>query len=203
MCQHPFGSDHLAGEALCARCLVESPRHDGIVAATIYGDVSRAMILALKHGGRIALAGPMGRALAARFADRAGQDPVIVPVPLHRWRLWKRGYNQSALIARSLARARRWQIEPQALRRIRRTPSLGGMNPGQRRKALAGAIEIDARAKVKGRTVVLVDDVLTSGATSDACVRALKSAGASKVIVACYARVPFADPVPQTETPEA
>lgn len=200
-CQHPFGADHLGADAQCGRCLAQPPLHDGIVAATIYGEVSRDLVLALKHGGRIALARTMGRSLAARLGDRAGgtmQDsPLVVPVPLHRGRLWHRGYNQSALIARSLARARGWEVMPDLLRRVRATPTLGGLDPRQRREALAGAIVVrkGMHASLRGRAVVLVDDVLTSGATSDACVRALRGAGASRVVVACYARVEVGDPV--------
>lgn len=200
-CQHPFGADHFGADAQCARCLAQPPEHDGIVAAAIYGDVSRDLVLALKHGGRIALARAMGRSLAARIGDRAddgvGGGPLVVPVPLHRGRLWRRGYNQSALIARSLARARQWQVVPDLLRRVKATPTLGGLDQQQRRQALAGAIAVrhGMDHALRGRTVVLVDDVLTSGATSDACVRALRGAGASRVVIACYARAVAADPV--------
>ncbi|AKM10066.1 ComF family protein [Croceicoccus naphthovorans] len=202
-CQHPFGADHLGHDALCARCLIDPPMHDGIVAATIYGSVSRDMVLKLKHGGRIALVGPMGRTLASRIGDKAGHEPIVVPVPLHRGRLWRRGYNQSVLMARAIAKAKGWALQPDLLVRKRRTPSLGGLDPDQRRKALRGAIAMGKRSEVKGRTVLLVDDVLTSGATSDACVRVLKKAGAERVVIACYARVLHADPVPKRETPEA
>lgn len=196
-CQRPFGADHFAAEARCARCLAEPPQHDGIVAATIYGDVSRQMALDLKHAGRIALAGPMGRRIAARIGDRAGPNPLVVPVPLHRWRIWRRGYNQSAMIARSIARDKGWSLLPDALIRNRATRSLGGLNPDQRRSELRGAIAVSRHAtpRIAARDVVLVDDVLTSGATSDACVRALKHAGAGRVIIACYARVIAGDPV--------
>lgn len=196
-CQHPFGADHFGAEAQCARCLAQPPVHDGIVAATIYGDVSRDLVLALKHGGRIALARAMGRSLAARIGDRAGASPIVVPVPLHRGRLWRRGYNQSALIAGSLARAREWRVMPDLLRRVRATPTLGGLNPQQRRETLAGAMVVRKGMEpvLRDTTVVLVDDVLTSGATSDACVGALRRAGAARIVVACYARVVAGDPV--------
>lgn len=196
-CQRPFGADHFAAEACCAKCLAEPPPHDGIVAATIYGEVSRQMVLDLKHAGRIALAGPMGRRIAARIGERAGPDPLVVPVPLHRWRMWRRGYNQSAMIARSIARAKGWTLIPDALVRSRATRSLGGLNPDQRKAELRGAIAVSARMqpRVAGRDVVLVDDVLTSGATSEACVHALKRAGAARVVIACYARVIAGDPV--------
>lgn len=162
------------------------------------------MILKLKHGRRIALAGPMGRMLAARIGDKAGANPVVVPVPLHRWRLWKRGYNQSALIARALAKAKGWPQVPDALFRARPTPSLGGLNSIERQRALKGAIIVSQRREndIAGRSIVLIDDVLTSGATSNACVKALKRAGAAHVVIACYARVLHGEAVPESETPE-
>ena len=188
-CRRPFAAEHLGAEALCAPCLVDPPRHSGIAAATIYGPVSREMILGLKHGGRIASARRMGRMMAAKLGDVSG-EAVVVPVPLHRWRLWRRGYNQSMLLARMIARTRQCAIAPEALCRVKRTPSLGGLNPAARARALSGAIVPGREAgKVSGRSVVLVDDVVTSGATSDSCVSALLKAGARDVLVACFARV--------------
>lgn len=187
-CQRPFPADRIGADELCRQCLTEPPLHDGIVAATIYGEISRQLILDLKHAGRIALAGPMGRTMAARLAGRMN-DPLVVPVPLHRWRLWKRGYNQSALLGRALAKGAGWEFAPDMLARVRKTPSLGGLDKVQRRSALEGAIVVARKGLLANREIVLVDDVLTSGATSDACVRALKSVGAGRVVIACYARV--------------
>ncbi|WP_144094853.1 ComF family protein [Croceicoccus sediminis] len=203
-CQHPFGADHFGAEAQCARCLADTPMHDGIAAATIYGDVSREMVLHFKHGGRIALAGPMGRTIAARIGQIGGENPLVTPVPLHRWRLWKRGYNQSAMLAKVVAGTLGLEFRPDLLLRRKATPSLGGLDPGQRRDALKGAIACNPRVElaIRGRNIILVDDVLTSGATSDACVRVLKKAGADRVVIACYARVRHAQDVPKRETPE-
>ncbi len=189
-CQHPLTIRLPGGEALCDACAVERPRHDGIAAATLYGPVSRALVLALKHGGRIALARMMGEQMAARLPEMA-PDALVVPVPLHRWRLWKRGYNQSALMARTIARRRGLALLADGLERVRATPSLGGLDPAQRRRALDGAIRANPRrrATIAGREVVLVDDVMTSGATSDRCVAALREAGAARVVICCYARV--------------
>nr|WP_225899663.1 ComF family protein [Croceicoccus gelatinilyticus] len=203
-CHHPFGADHFGADAHCARCLADAPVHDGIVAATIYGEVSRDMVLHFKHGGRIALAGPMGRTIAARIGDRAQSDAIVVPVPLHRWRLWKRGYNQSAMLGKVIARSLNLEFSPDLLVRSKPTPSLGGLDPKERREALKGAIQCNPRKAdgIRGRDVILVDDVMTSGATSDACVRVLKKAGSKSVVIACYARVLHAQPVPKSETPE-
>lgn len=188
-CQRPF-PDGLPEGALCAPCLADPPRHDGIAAGTLYNDASRRLVLAFKHGHRIALAPMMARLMAARL--RLGEGAwIMVPVPLHRWRLWRRGFNQAALLARELAQLQGGTLAVDALVRRKQTRTLGGLGRKARARTLSGAIAVNPRriASIKGAQVVLVDDVLTSGATTDACVAALKRAGASRVVVACFARV--------------
>ncbi len=205
-CQRPFGSAQVEAGAICAPCLASPPRHDGIAAGTLYGEGSRKLVLAFKHGRRIALAPMLARLIAARLPQLEGEW-LVVPVPLHRWRLWSRGYNQAALLAREIARMTGKQFLVDALIRTKRTPKLGGLGRKARARMLSGALVLDPRSAqtVRGAQVILVDDVLTSGATSDACARALKRAGAAKVVVACFARVlDEADgEVPETETPGA
>jgi ComF family protein len=189
LCQRPFGAAAVEG-AICAPCLADPPRHDGIAAGTLYNDASRRLVLAFKHGKRIALAPMLAKMAASRLPELDGEW-LVVPVPLHRWRLWRRGFNQSALLAREIAKLRGQAVLVDALVRKKRTPTLGGLGRAARARALLGAIAVNPRRQesLKGANVVLVDDVMTSGATSDACVRALKRAGAGKVIVACFARV--------------
>ena len=189
-CQRPFGSASVADGAICAPCLADPPRHDGIAAGTLYNDASRKLVLAFKHGKRIALAPMLARLAAARLPELDGEW-LVVPVPLHRWRLWRRGFNQSALLGRQIARLQGQPLLVDALQRRKPTPTLGGLGRSARAKALSGAIAVNPRraARLKGASVVLVDDVMTSGATSDACVRALKRAGAERVVVACFSRV--------------
>ena len=189
-CQRPFGSACAADGAICAVCLADPPRHDGIAAGTLYNDASRQLVLAFKRGKRIALAPMLARITAARLPALEG-DWLVVPVPLHPWRLWGRGFNQSALLAREVARTRNQQVLVDALVRKKPTPTLGGLGRAARARALSGAIAVNPRRanELKGANVVLVDDVMTSGATSDASVRALKRSGAHRVIVACFARV--------------
>ena len=190
LCQRPFGNSGLGESAVCAPCLAKPPRHDGIYAATLYTPVSRKLVLAFKHGRRIAMAPMLARLIAGRLQE-VDMNALIVPVPLHRWRLWSRGYNQAALLGRELERLGKGSLLVDALERRKRTPSLGGLGAKARRRALAGAIAVNdaAKPKLSGRHVLLVDDVLTSGATSAACVRALRKGGAKSVRIACFARV--------------
>ena len=188
LCQRPFGQSVPDEGSVCAPCLASPPAHDGIAAGTLYTDTSRKLVLALKHGRRIALAPLLARLIAARVPKAEGER-LIIPVPLHRWRLWHRGFNQAALMARELEKAGCGELVVDGLRRTKRTPSLGGMGSKARARALSGAISVGKPAEVKGRHVLLVDDVLTSGATSTACVRVLKRAGARTVVIACFARV--------------
>jgi ComF family protein len=193
-CQRPFG-DGAAEGMVCAGCLAEPPRHDGIAAATLYNEPARRLILALKRGGRIALAPFLGRMIAGRLLHPGlpsiGPDWVVVPVPLHRWRLWGRGFNQSALLAKAVARERGATLLVDGLVRRKATPVLGGLGAPARAKALAGAIAVNPKraGRLRGARVVLVDDVVTSGATTGACVRALRQSGAKSVVIACFSRV--------------
>lgn len=184
----------------------QTPGNAGVHAATIYNEVSRKLVLSFKHGGKIALAPLLARMMAARIPDGEGAPPLLVPVPLHRWRLWARGYNQSALLARELAKLGKGELCVDAIVRRKRTPSLGGLGSEERRRALTGAIAIrpGAERTIRGRHVILVDDVLTSGATSNACSRVLLDTGAMSVRLACFARaLSSRNTTPGIETPEA
>ena len=189
-CQRPF-PEGVAAQSLCAPCLADPPRHDGVAAGTLYNEASRKLVLAFKHGRRIAMAPMLARLIAARLPDEIGAGWIMVPVPLHRWRLWRRGFNQAALLAGELARLRGADLLVDGLVRRKQTPSLGGLGKAARARALSGAIAVNLRRAegIRGAKLVLVDDVLTSGATSHASVSVLKRAGAKKVVVACFARV--------------
>lgn len=189
ICQLPFADTQLPPGNACSHCLASPPRHDGIAAATLYNDTARQLVLALKHGGKIALAPMLARQIAARLPDLKGEW-VTVPVPLHPIRLWRRGFNQSALLARELSELTGARLLVDGLKRTRRTPSLGGLGRIERRRVLHGAIVTKGQRlpQIEGAQILLVDDVMTSGATSDACIAALKQAGARRVVIACFSR---------------
>ncbi len=174
----------------CANCLAKTPRHNGIRAIAAYDEISRQIPLKLKHGGKIGLAG-MIAAHMLRHLPEEREGILITPVPLHWTRLWLRSYNQSALIAQSLALQSGLQYIPDLLVRTRRTPLLRGMSGKQRRKTVAKVFALNTKwqGKAKGARIILIDDVLTSGATSDACISQLKRGGANWVQLFCWARV--------------
>ena len=174
-------------QTTCARCLAKPPKIARSRAAVAYDDLSRGLAIRLKYGRKVAIARTMAHYMAPLV--RTDDEPVLVPVPLHRTRLWARGFNQSALVARELSRRLKIANDPLLLRRIRRTPPLKGMSPVQRRRTVAGAFRIVDKDAVAGKTIVLVDDVLTTGSTAEACARVLKRAGAARVELVSWARV--------------
>lgn len=172
----------------CAVCLAKPPRIERTRAAVVYDDLTRSLALRLKYGRKVAIARTMARYMAPLVGDQDGAA-LLVPVPLHRSRLWQRGFNQSAIVARELSRQTGIQSDASLLRRIRRTPPLKGMSLQQRRRVVAGAFKVDDRSAIHGRTVILVDDVLTTGSTANACARELRRAGAARVEMISWARV--------------
>jgi len=187
-CALPFDYD-AGAEVECGRCLAEPPAFDRLRAAVAYGEISRKVALKLKYGGRPGVAETMARFMA-RHLDMS-EAAILVPVPLHRWRIWRRGYNQAALIAAALAARAGLEARLDLIDRVKATPPLRGMGPRERKEAVRGAFRIDPKRKaaIKGRAVILIDDVYTSGATANACARVLKRAGAARVNILCWARV--------------
>ncbi|MFK3888573.1 ComF family protein [Sphingomonas sp. NPDC079357] len=186
-CNLPFAFDRGEG-ALCATCLANPPDHGGVRAAVAYGDVARSVALRLKYGGRPFYAATMA-ALMLRHMPPAAT--LLIPVPLHRRRLWSRGYNQAALIATALGKSAHVPVDVHALERHRATPPLRDHSASARRAVVKGAFRVTphGRETVRGASLVLVDDVYTSGATAQACVKALRGAGAAAVTILAWARV--------------
>jgi ComF family protein len=173
---------------ICAACLAKPPRIARTRSAVAYDELSRGLAIRLKYGRKVAIARTMARYMAP-LVENSSADRILVPVPLHRTRLWRRGFNQSVLVARELARRLGLRSDVMVLRRSKRTPPLKGMSPLQRRKAVAGAFRVTNKAAIAGKTVILVDDVLTTGSTAEACARTLKRAGAARVELVTWARV--------------
>ena len=172
----------------CGACLARPPQIARTRAAVAYDELSRGLAIRLKYGRKVALARTMARYMAP-LVEQGSAERILIPVPLHRGRLWHRGFNQSALIARELSRHLGILTDPFLLRRTRRTPPLKGMSPPQRRITVAGAFSVADKAKVAGKTVILIDDVLTTGSTAEACARTIKRAGAARVELVSWARV--------------
>lgn len=170
--------------------MARAPVHDGIRSVTAYDDISRQVVLKLKYGGKIGLAKLIARHMV-RHLPAGREGLIITPVPLHWTRLWWRSFNQSALIGAELAGQSGLRHIPDLLVRRRRTPLLKKMPARERKKAVANAFALNPRyaSQIKGARLLLIDDVYTSGATSDACIGILKKAGADWVQLFCWARV--------------
>ena len=187
-CAMPFEYGE-AAEVICGRCMAEPPAYDRLRAAVAYGDMARAVALKLKYGGRPGVAETMARFMERHLDPSPG--PILAPVPLHRWRIWRRGYNQAALIASALARRAGLEARLDLIERVKATPVLRGMSPRERKLAVRAAFRVNPKRKaaLRGKAVILVDDGYTSGATTNACARILRRAGAVRVDILCWARV--------------
>jgi ComF family protein len=175
--------------ARCAACLARPRAFHRARAACLYDAASRDLILQFKHADRTELTPLFLRWLSRAGADILAQADAVAPVPLHPARLFKRRYNQAAELARPLARQHGLAYLPDVLVRRRQTGSQAGKSGGARRRNVAGAFEVRAPTSVTGKAIVLIDDVLTTGATAEACAKALKSAGAASVDLLVLARV--------------
>lgn len=189
-CGLPFDFETEPGR-ICALCAAQPPEFDRARAALRYDDPLRQALLGFKHGDRTDMAEGLAALLWRVGAPMLHSADGVLPVPLHRWRLWRRRYNQSALIARILADRAGIAFLPDALVRKRQTRSQGGLSATARRRNVRGAFAAGDGMKplIDGRRLVIVDDVYTTGATVEACARTLRRAGAASVDVLTVARV--------------
>jgi ComF family protein len=180
------GPDMLSMEAIA-----NPPAYVRARAAVRYDDVARTLVHALKYQDRTDLAPAMGRWMARAGRELLDDADVLIPVPLHWRRAWRRRFNQSGALARVIEQQSGVKLAAEALRRIRPTEQQIGLSRTQRASNVQGAFKVapDRQALIAGRRVVLIDDVLTSGATADACARALLRAKAASVDVLVFARV--------------
>jgi ComF family protein len=180
------GPDMLSMEAIAS-----PPAYQRARAAVRYDEVARTLVHALKYQDRTDLAPAMGRWMARAGRELLDGADMIIPVPLHWRRAWHRRYNQSGALARSIERQSGVALRGDVLQRVRATEQQVGLSRPQRASNVQGAFKVspDRQSEIAGRRLVLIDDVLTSGATTDACARALLRAKAAQVDVLVFARV--------------
>jgi ComF family protein len=186
----PFAYDPGPG-VLSMEAIADPPAYYRARAAVRFDDVARTLVHALKYGDRLDLAPMMGRWMATAGCSLTAEADAIMPVPLHWRRYWARRFNQSALLAEAIAKASQVPLVLGALRRVKATPQQVGLSQSARALNVQGAFRVSpsGKAAVAGRRLILVDDVITTGATVDASARALLRAGAAEVNVLTFARV--------------
>ncbi len=186
----PFEAD--LGEGLISlKAIAEPPVFGRARAVARFDGTARELVHRLKYSDRLDLAGAMGSWMVRAGAEVLIEGSVLVPIPLYRTRLWRRRFNQSGELAKVIGRAKVLEVDHQALRKVKATPSQTGLNARQRKENLAGAFKVrdEAQGRIAGRRVVLVDDVMTTGATLNAAARVLLRAGASEVDAMVFALV--------------
>ena len=190
----PFAVD-LGVPLVSPAAMADPPVFERARAVARYDDTARLVVHRLKYSDRLDLARALGRMMARAGAELAAECDVIVPVPLHRSRLWWRRFNQAMELARVVATLHEKPCDPALLARVKRTRPLVGLSRNQRGDNLQGAFKVppDVRHRIKGKRILLVDDVLTTGATANAASRALLRGGASAVDVLAFARVVTGD----------
>jgi len=189
-CGFPFDFEVEEG-SLCASCLDRPPPFDLARSALKYNDTSRDLVLGFKHGDQTHIARAFVLWLEKAGARILEEADILIPVPLHRWRLLSRRYNQSAIMACALSKAVNIPVEYHALRRTRATPVQGHLKAAERHKNVKRAFALcpDREKIIHGKTVVLIDDVFTTGATVKECTKTLLKSGAAKVHVLTLTRV--------------
>jgi ComF family protein len=186
----PFPVDY-GGPLLSPAAMADPPVFERARAVARYDETVQALVHRLKYGDRIELAKAMARMMTRAGAELLAEADLVVPVPLHRWRLWRRRFNQAMALAGGIAAAGKLPCDPLLLARVKHTDSQVGLSKAQRHENLQGAFRVPegAKPRLKGKRVLLVDDVLTTGSTANAASRALLRGGARAVDVLAFARV--------------
>lgn len=192
LCGWPIPFDH--GESQCGRCIAEPPPFEGGWSTFAYKDLIRSLIIRFKHGDATYLAPTFAKWLyvgSQRHRDQLFSCDYLIPVPMHRWRLLKRRYNQATLLARHLSPLCGVSVHPLVLERIRNTQTQHKKSRQSRQENVKNAFEVREkyRGELAGKTVCLIDDVWTTGATLKSCAIILRKAGVARVYVLSLARV--------------
>jgi ComF family protein len=188
-CGFPFEYD-IGNEALCGACLFERPSYAHARAAFRYDEHSSKLVTRFKYSDHTHLARVYSVWLAKAAGELLAQSDIIIPVPLHYFRFVHRRFNQSALLAHALSKKTNIKHRPDIIKRKRNTASQTGLTRSQREKNVKGAFSISERGKriIKGKKILLVDDVMTTGSTIEQCAKSLIKAGAMQVNVLTLAR---------------
>ena len=187
----PFAVD-FGTEMLSPAAIADPPRFDRARAVALHEGTAKELVARFKYGERLDLTRLMARMMTSAGADLLNEADLIIPVPMHRLRLFRRRYNQAALLANEIGRISGKPVALQALMRVKRTPQQVGLNRAQRRANLAGAFAMLAEGKlaVHGRHIVVIDDVRTTGSTLNACAHILRKAGAARIDALTFTLVP-------------
>lgn len=193
-CGLPF-EYHIGEKAICGRCMAQKPAYTEARSLFKYDETSKSQVLALKYHDKTQLAPVFGEWLTRIAGHYVHKASYIIPVPLHSTRLLSRRYNQASLLAHALSRHVHLPVLPDTLQRTKRTPPPAGLTRRQREDNMRGAFKVTAKKRplVKGQSVILIDDVMTTGATLDACARVLHDAGVRDVYVLTLARTVLAE----------
>ena len=188
-CGYPFPDDYEPdSNAMCPVCAAGKNELDFIRAACVYDDMSRSVMLPFKHGGRIKFARFISHAMIWALRDVDIKPDIVMPVPLANRRLFHRGYNQATLLAREIARVYNAPIDYDSVHRLYR-PNMGHKTHTERVRNIRGVFSVVDADKIRGKKILLVDDVMTSGATFDELARVLRRAGAAAVYGVVFCRV--------------
>lgn len=201
-CKTPFQNAFpLDAEGLCALCRAGARGFERAYCFGAYEGNLRELVHLLKYAGVRTLAAPLGEVLRRAIPLDQPFD-AVVPMPLHWKRQWRRGYNQSTLLARAVAKHRGIPVLD-AIRRVRDTRSQTGLTNAQRRENMVGAFRMRRQPDVRGLRILLIDDVMTTGATGSSCASVLTRAGARSVTLLTLARVDRRSEVPAAARPQS
>ena len=191
LCGFPFEFELKSSnkKLLCPKCLKKSYKFDKAISAVRYNEFSKRLILPLKHGDKTQYAKTIASIMSMFGRELAQQSDFIIPVPIHFTRMLKRKYNQASLIATHLSKIYKKPVLYTTLLRQRATKSQGHLSIVERKKNISGAFFVKHIKKIKGKNILLIDDVFTTGATVNECAKILKRNGANKVFVLTFARV--------------